>query len=45
MYKTISKHFAPKPFTNHSANNCATVTKYIEVTILELLNKVKEEEA
>eukprot|EP00347_Sterkiella_histriomuscorum_P000458 403375785 len=45
LYKNMTKHFKPKPFTDLTASNCAQVSQYIEVTILELLTKVKEEEA
>jgi len=32
--------FPPKPFTDHSKSKAATLTKWTEVTIKELLNKV-----
>lgn len=40
----MSKFFTPKPFTDHSASNCAKLTRYVEVTIWELLQKIKSEE-
>jgi hypothetical protein len=36
-YKGVCKLFLPKPFTDHTINNCSRITKYIEVTAWELL--------
>ena len=37
--------FKPKSFTANSASKLYKVTQYVEVTILELLTKIKKEEA
>ena len=41
---SLSKFFKPKSFTNLKENKCAELTQWIEVTIGELLEKVKDEE-
>ena len=39
-YPYLSKFFVPKPFTDHESNPCAKLTRYVEVTIQELYDKV-----
>lgn len=39
----VIKLFTPKPFTNHSVSKLAQISQYIEVTILELYQKVMNE--
>jgi hypothetical protein len=41
---SVSKLFTPKPFTNLAASKIGALTQWIEVTALELLNKIKKEE-
>lgn len=41
LYPNLCKLFTPKPFTDHSSNKCANLTRYVEVTIYELYQKVK----
>jgi hypothetical protein len=41
----MSKFFKPKAFTDHNISRCAQIAKYVEVTIYELYQKVKQEEA
>ena len=44
QYPNLCKFFVPKPLTNHALNKCAEITKYVEVTMYELYQKVKQEE-
>lgn len=43
-YPNLSKFFKPKPFTDHTATHLGSLTNYVEVTILELANLIREEE-
>lgn len=43
-YPNLTKFFKPKPFTDHTTTHLGTLVKYVEVTILELANLIKEEE-
>ena len=43
IYPNLSKFFKPKAFTDHSKTNLGTIVKYVEVTILELAQMIKEE--
>ena len=43
-YPNMSKFFKPKAFTNHSSTHLGSIVKYIEVTILELAQMIKEGE-
>ena len=38
---SMSRFFVAKPFTNHAVSKCAAVTKYVEVTVEELYQKVQ----
>ena len=42
-YPNLSKFFKPKHFTNHSSTRLASIVKYVEVTILELAQMIREE--
>ncbi len=42
-YSNIVSHFKPKQFTDHQKDKLSRLTNYVEVTILELLTKVKKE--
>jgi hypothetical protein len=42
-YPNLSKFFKPKPFTNHNSSHLGSIVKYVEVTILELAQMIKEE--
>jgi hypothetical protein len=44
LYPNLCPLFKPKAFTDHSASKLASVTKYVEVTMWELLEKVRKEE-
>lgn len=43
-YPNLSKFFKPKPFTDHTATHLGFLSKYVEVTIFELANLIREEE-
>jgi len=42
-YPNMSKFFKPKPFTNHGSTRLGSIVKYVEVTILELAQMIREE--
>ena len=44
LYPNLCPLFRPKAFTDHSASKLASVTRYVEVTMWELLEKVRKEE-
>jgi hypothetical protein len=44
LYPNLCPLFKPKAFTDHSVSKLASVTKYVEVTMWELLEKVRKEE-
>ena len=44
IYQTLCKFFSPKTFTNHHEPRSAQVTKWVEVTVLELYHKFQQEE-
>lgn len=39
----MSKFFVPKAFTDHESNACAKLTRYVEVTIQEVYEKVMDD--
>lgn len=43
IYQNLSKFFVPKKLTDHNLDKCAKVTQYVEVTMFELLQKVRHE--
>jgi hypothetical protein len=43
-YENMTNLFTPKPFTDHQKTKLGQVTRYVEVTMLELLQKVRKEE-
>ena len=44
LYPNLCPLFRPKSFTDHSVSKLASVTRYVEVTMWELLEKVRKEE-
>jgi hypothetical protein len=44
LYPNLCPLFKPKAFTDHSVSKLASVTRYVEVTMWELLEKVRKEE-